>query len=149
MIREINENDIDALLAMRIDEQRELYGDVSGYDSFCNDVRDFFLSVTRSSDKITLVDEEDGDIVATCSFNVSQQPPQLTDNGRYAYMCNAYTKPFFRRQGRQKRLFEEGVKRLKEKDVASIFFDSISPNEINFALCKGFVRRNDYFSLKL
>lgn len=150
MIRELIKTDIPDMIKMRIAEQQELYGDaIEIKDYFYKELEIYFTEVLSSTYKITLVDVENEVITATCSFNITQQPPQIIDNGCYAYMCNVYTLPAYRRRGKQKHLFDFGMYLLKKLNVSSVYFDSTSENEIAFAIKKGFQRRNDYYSLKI
>lgn len=147
MIRQFLAEDIDELVNMRISEQTEIY-DSPVPEDFVRDVREYFLRALTNEDVLCFVALSDaGDIAATCTLTIEHQPPQLGDNGIYAYLCNAYTKPLYRRRGIQQKLTEYALDEVRKLGVCAVYFDSHMDGETAMAKKLGFVQRTDYYSI--
>ncbi len=147
MLRQFLAEDINELVNMRISEQTELY-DTPVPEGFARDVREYFLRALTNEDVLCFVALSDtGDIAATCTLTIEHQPPQLVDNGIYAYLCNAYTKPEYRRRGIQRLLTEYALAEIRRHGVCAVYFDSNMDGEIAMAKKLGFVQRTDYYSI--
>lgn len=151
MIRPAVLSDVPTLVRSRLAQQLELYsvGDLDPDDRRRLEERlsGYFARACVDDDALFLVDEEGSAIAAVCGFSIEHQPPQIGDNGVYAYVCDAYTAPGFRRQGRMGRLVRAGTAEMRKRGVSALYFDSISESMIRLCQGLGFEHRHDYYSL--
>lgn len=153
MIRQAIPSDVPALVRNRLAQQQELYS----IDDLDRDDRQrleeqlfgYFAWACTNDNVLFLVDQEDSAIAAVCGFTIEHQPPQIGDNGEYAYVCDAYTAPRFRCQGRMGRLVRAGIAEMRKRGVSALYFDSISKDMIRLCQDLGFKQRHDYYSLVL
>ncbi len=147
-ICEAHHTDIEALVALRCAEQREIYPAASEPVAFRSEFSDYLRRAVADPDTIVIVcrRKTDDAVVATLSASIEHQPPQFIDNGVYAYLCNAYTHPEYRRRKLLERMYDRIVPILRERQVAALYADSIMPAIHAFLQRRGWTRRHDYLS---
>lgn len=107
MIRLAKNEDIEELVNMRIEQQkddwREQYEDKFDLYKVTYD----YMKIHLNKDLITLVYEIDSNIVASCSMQIIKYLPQCNDNGIQGWICNVFTKKEERGKGIQTKLLKK------------------------------------------
>ena len=150
-IRTYEAKDIDLLADIRVKQQSELYGDIE-HDriaSFKAEYAEFLNRQLYNDNFICLVITENAKIVSTLTVVITDNPPQSTENGRYGYVCAAYTYPNYRRRGFMRDLLNEANDYVKQLNVGYLYFDSFSDRFIELAKNNHYMRRTDYYSRKV
>ena len=149
MIRYALEKDAKELVRLRIEEQKAIHPDASADPEKVEAIEKWISNSIGNVNILMLVSEEEGRIVATCTFAVEHNIPGLVDNGNYAYMCNVYTVPEKRKQGIMADMISQGEVELRARNVCAVYFDSVSEPMISLSQKLGYVHRTSFYSKDL
>ncbi|MFI3210264.1 MAG: GNAT family N-acetyltransferase [Peptostreptococcaceae bacterium] len=117
--RKATEKDIDQVIELRIEllleENRTIPCDIN------KELKEYFLD-EMDKNLLVMVAEENSEIVATSSIIIQKYPPSFSNKEGYkAYVANVYTMPKYRMQGISKKLLDELIKDLKERNISYIW----------------------------
>ncbi|MBR4399781.1 MAG: GNAT family N-acetyltransferase [Aeriscardovia sp.] len=149
MIRYALEQDAQALVKLRIAEQKELHPQAGADPGKVKAIEKWISESVGNVNVLMLVSEAEGKIGAICTFVIEHNIPGLVDNGNYAYMCNVYTVPEQRKQGIMSDMISQGEIELKARNVCAVYFDSVSPSMISLSQKMGYVHRTSFYSKDL
>ena len=137
-MRLANKKDIKELSVLRINQQMDDWKEEyeNKFDLF-NRTK-IYLKKHLNKDLYIFVEEENGDIIATCGIQIIDYLPQCNDNGKQGYVCNVYTKERYRNQGIQTLLIKQIISFAKENRLCELSLSTDSAEAISIYKKSGF-----------
>lgn len=138
MISRLGKNQIETIIELRRDQQKEDWGVKYPEDdtSFIQATATFFEN-RLNKDIYGFGCCVDGKIVSVCYLQLIEYLPQVNDiTGVVGYICNVYTVPEFRKKGYQTLVFEACLKFAQSKNVN--LYELSTDNPIAIKIYKSF-----------
>ena len=90
----------------------------------------------------------DGILVSLCGFYLERHfPTYRNKNGQIAYICNVYTRPEYRRNGYQRKVFEYCLDYAKKNNIRKFKLDSKNEVAIKFYKEYGFEKVDNTYGV--
>lgn len=127
-------DDIDKIALLRIKEQKEDWKEEYEDKYDLVNTTKLYLEKHLNNDIYVFIEEDNGNIIATCCLQIIEYLPQCNDNGKQEFVCNVYTEPEYRKKGVQTKLLNEVIEYAKENNLCEL--DLSTDSEVAISLYK-------------
>ena len=127
-------DDIDKIALLRIKEQKEDWKEEYEDKYDLVNTTKVYLEKHLNNDIYVFIEEDNGNIIATCCLQIIEYLPQCNDNGKQGFVCNVYTEPEYRKKGVQTKLLNEVIEYAKENNLCEL--DLSTDSEVAISLYK-------------
>jgi len=148
-MRLANKKDIKELSNLRINQQMDDWKEEYENKLDLFNRTKIYLKKHLNKDLYIFVEEENGNIIATCGIQIIDYLPQCNDNGKQGYVCNVYTKEKYRNQGIQTLLIKRVISFAKENRLCELSLSTDSDEAISIYKKMGFEFDNLMMKLEI
>ncbi|WP_336249378.1 GNAT family N-acetyltransferase [Stomatohabitans albus] len=148
-------DDIDALVRMRLDFQRDIKGDawiaqqVPDYAHYTHLMRTYFETTLGTDALLAAIATENGQAFSiSLAYVFLTSPHPLYFSGKEARLSSVYTEPAYRKRGHAKRLIELLINELRQQDVGRITLE-YTPEALPMYESLGFTIRERHMHMLL
>lgn len=145
-IRKANIKDLNQLVKLRAVQQSDDWKlDFTESPDFHSRTKAFLESFLKNEENgVIFVAVNNKKIIATCGLQIMNLMPQCNDDGKYAYIFDAFTLKQFRNQGIQTVLLNKIIDFAKEHNISEISLETDNTIAMHMYKRCGFIK-NDLF----